>query len=71
MGILKFLLIFLGIILLLRVIVRIIFPVRVFKVNNLNSTKNTSTKTNVDQPRFTIEAEEVDYEIIEEKKNEK
>lgn len=71
MGILKFLLVFLGIVLLIRIIIRLIFPVHIFKIKNQPRTNNPQPKSNVDEPRFTIEAEEVDYEIIEDKKDPK
>lgn len=44
-----------------------------FTNTNQNTTQNYSTKENLDKPKFTIEAESVDYEVIEEPedKNEK
>lgn len=43
-----------------------------FTNSHQNTTQNHSAQENLDKPKFTIEAESVDYEVIEpEEKNEK
>jgi len=71
MGLLKFLLISLAVLLLIRIIFRLLIPVRVHRPKNQPFTHQSQNNVDVDKPRFTIEAEVVDYEIIEEKKDEK
>lgn len=71
MGLLKFLLVTLAILLLIRIIIRMLLPVRIHRAPNTTQNNPTSSSVNVDKPRFTIEAEVVDYEIIDEKKDEK
>lgn len=70
MSLLKFVFYSLVAYLVIRMVVRIFFAPKRPQQNpftnpHQNSTQNYSAKENLDKPKFTIEAESVDYEVIE------
>lgn len=79
MSLLKFILYSLIAFFAIRFVMRLIYPPRTNRTQNnsnpntnANSARNTRGSESLEKPIFTIEAESVDYEIIEEpkKKNE-
>lgn len=69
MSLLKFIFYSLIAFLVIRFVMRIISPPRSYSRPEQNQTKPNPDKGNLDKPKFTIEAESVDYEIIEESKD--
>ncbi|GEM_PF-868770 len=75
MSLIKFILYSLIAFLVIRFVMRLISPPRNLHSQNKQTgtkTNNNSNRDSLDEPKFTIEAESVDYEVIEEpkKKNE-
>lgn len=77
MSLLKFVFYSLVAYLVIRMVVRIFFtpkrqnPTHFNQGKNQNSTQTSSNSESLEKPKFTIEAESVDYEVIEEKDEKK
>jgi len=73
MSFLKFILYFALAYILMRYALRLMYPPKPKQDSRPNQGRNTQSAANLEKPTITIEAESVDYEIIEEpeKKDEK
>lgn len=76
MSLLKFVFYSLVAYLVIRMVVRIFFtpkrtPQNPFSQSGQNQNRTYSNSENLEKPKFTIEAESVDYEVIEEKDEKK
>lgn len=69
MSIFKFLLYFLLAFIVVRYLMRIMYPKQSRQPKNNSNMKSRGGSESLEKPKFTIEAESVDYEIIEEHKD--